>query len=94
MHILIATFLYLDIVNVLMSLSLLPSTYTIRDGNYGGLVTFFNEDGSEVVIVSALNEFMISNLRYRQNDDPEVRSQICSCAKLCLNSIMYAYLKG
>ena len=53
--------------------SLLPSTYSIRDGNYGGLMTFFNEDGSEVVIVSPLNQFMISNLRYRRNEDPEVR---------------------
>ena len=37
---------------------------TIRDGNYGGPVAFFSQDGSSVVIVSPLNEFMISNMKH------------------------------
>ncbi len=50
---------------------LLPDTDTIRGGNYGGVLVLFSEDGGEVVVVSALNHFMVHNLRHRPNEDPD-----------------------
>ena len=35
---------------------------TIRGGQLGGPVAFFNQDYTAVVILSALNHFMVSNM--------------------------------
>ncbi len=50
---------------------LLPNTSTIRGGNYGGVLALFSEAGDEVVVVSALNSFMVNSLVHRRNDDPQ-----------------------
>jgi len=49
---------------------LLPETSTIRDGNYGGILILFNEEGDEVIILSSLNRFMVQNMRHLPNEDP------------------------
>lgn len=48
---------------------LLPSTFEVRDGAYGGPTVFFNPAGDRVVITSPLNEFMVSNLMFTPSDD-------------------------
>ncbi len=45
-------------------------TNTIRGGNYGGILILFSESGSDVVVASALNSFMVQNMVHRVNPDP------------------------
>jgi hypothetical protein len=46
----------------------------IRGGELGGPVAFFNELGTEVVILSSLSQFMASNMevRYVRDEDKNI----------------------
>lgn len=48
------------------------STWSIRDGNFGGPLLFFNEMGNEVVIMSPLTNFLVSNFAHRKNGNPDL----------------------
>ncbi len=45
---------------------------TIRGGQLGGPTAFFNEDGSRVILISPLNNFMVANLETRVVGDDTV----------------------
>lgn len=44
----------------------------IRGGNYGGPLVLFNESGNEVLILSPLSEFMVTNLERRETNPGDV----------------------
>eukprot|EP00095_Tigriopus_kingsejongensis_P001199 maker-scaffold530_size145801-snap-gene-0.21 protein:Tk01199 transcript:maker-scaffold530_size145801-snap-gene-0.21-mRNA-1 annotation:"hypothetical protein CGI_10001027" len=44
----------------------------VRGGNYGGPLVLFNQAGDEVVILSPLSEFMITNLQVKQSNPDDL----------------------
>ena len=44
------------------------NTSTVRDGNYGGVLVLFSEAGDQVIVLSALTNFMVHNLKHRVNE--------------------------
>ncbi len=47
------------------SCRLTPDTNTIRGGNYGGVLVLFDRSGDRVVILSPLQNFLVTNMRHR-----------------------------
>jgi len=54
-----------------ISSRLVPETKTIRGGHFGGTLVLFNEAGDEVIVISALNRFMVHNMIHEVNANPE-----------------------